>query len=1234
MISQSGFSQVWQENVPADKRIRFDANFYEQQKTFNAYWSTHKRERSKGWKQFKRWESFWAPRVYPTGNMQTQPIWSEYMKNKTLFAKGTGEGNWTEIAMPTVPPSISTGENRGVGRVNCIAFHPTNPNIMWIGSPSGGVWKTTDGCQSWYTTTDNLPYIGISDIAVDTQNPDILYAATGDMDGQNVMSIGVLKSTDGGETWDTTGLQFDALSNPALIKRVVISPANSNVIFATTTNGLMRSSDAGLTWTLIEAGYASDIEFMPGNADVIYLSFFYVAPRIMKSVDNGLTFTKLAGGLPSSNTIRSEIAVTPANPNVVYALISNGSNGLRGIYKSVNAGTNWTKTNQGSANMLGWQPDGSDQGGQAAYDLALAVSPTDENELYIGGINIWKSSNGGVNWTLNSFWSPGFEAQYAHADQHIFTYNPQNVLFIGNDGGVYRNNNGEWLDVSAGINILQIYRTGTSATDEYVAVTGSQDNGTYLFDNGKWNAVIGGDGMECIVDYTNANVLYGTSQYGDIQKSSDRGKNFNSIRPTASTGAWITPYVMSKSNPNTLWAAYSMVYKTTDGGSSWSEISPDFGVNLLLLEVAPSNENYIFAGAYSYNGQTLQRTTDGGQNWEEIITGLPNFAFTYLAIDPTNEQRLWITASGNGEGEKVYYSQDAGTTWTNYSAGIPNISVNCIVYQNGSNDMLYIGTDLGVFYRNATMDSWLPYSNGLPNVIVNELEIQYASQRLRAATYGRGLWESDLYSDGTAVPFARMMASKTIACGAETITLYDKSAYNPQTWLWEITPATFNFVNGTSANSQNPEIQFTAAGMYSITLTVSNANGSSSVTKEDYIRQAPIIAEFLTKRQQTYIQGVIRFFDNSVCDPTTWNWQFTPNTVNFVNGTSANSQNPEVQFTQLGDYSVSLTVTNALGSDTYVIENYINVGSNYLIEDVTIATCEGTFYDAGGAETNYLDATDFVMTFKPVDSRNKLQFNFTSFYLENEPSCAYDYLKIYDGSDVTANLIGMYCGSNSPGTVLATNAEGSLTFKFHADGGVTDSGWVAHFECIETNQIPLAIAGTNQTVLEYEQVTLNASLSSDPDGDALTYLWTAPSGITLSSASVVSPTFTAPASEISDNYLFTLVVNDGKENSVSDSVSITVNNSTGITANENSTDIKIRPNPSKGVFDVIFQSTDNQQRRIEILSSDGRTVYSESKKMSQQENTAHINCSGLSKGIYLLKIISGKEIITKKIVIE
>lgn len=764
-LSVSLFAQAWIASIEKKNPSFFDIRdaFYRHIKGKNL-------QDVNGWKQFKRWEWFWQSRVDAKGYFDAMKLWEAINEKKQRFSTAAQNvsSNWTALGPVQVPlrdsrmPIIGVA---GLGRINCVTFDPNNLNTLWVGSPSGGLWKSTDGGSTWSTSTDNLPNIGISWIVIDPNNTNIMYLATGDGDAGDTYCIGVLKSTDGGNNWNTTGLQ-PGVSSLWKMRKLLMHPADSNTLLAAVNLGVYKTTNAGTSWTKKISGDFKDIEVDPINPSIWYAAATF-SPNfnegIYKSVDSGDTWTKLTTGLPKSNFYRMEIAISNSSPSTLYALYCGDfyyyrQYGFYGLYRSTDSGSTWTLQSN-SPNILGYDYQGNDTRGFGYYTLTIEVNPSNPNEVYVGTINIWKSTDGGVTWTCIGHWFGDGGTVPVHADTHYLAFKPgsSSEIICGNDGGFYKSadSGATWTDLSNGLAIHQIYRLGCSAQNANKVIIGCQDNGTELLDSGSWYYVYGGDGMECAIDPLNSNTMYCEYCFGDIQRSVDNGQTWAPICPGGKpNGAWITPYQIDPSNNNTLYIGTKDVYKSTNQGNSWFKISTlNLQSNEFLeaLAVAPSNSNYIYTAANNPTTPiraTIFKTFDAGANWTTLQGGgVPSEQITYIAVHPNNPETLWVTRGGYKSGEKVYYSTNGGQSWSNISGSLPNIPVNCVVVDSTSPNTdkpVYVGTDLGVYYSNDGKGNWQAFDTGLPNVIVNELEIHTATKRIRAATYGRGLWESFL----------------------------------------------------------------------------------------------------------------------------------------------------------------------------------------------------------------------------------------------------------------------------------------------------------------------------------------------------------------------------------------------------------------------------------------------------------------------------------------------------------
>jgi len=711
------------------------------------YYSARDKGPGTGYKQWKRWEYYNQIRLTPDGQITNVEArnWDAYQQLLQKYPDNSPDatnGYWT--ALGPYGYTNTTGWNPGIGRVNVIAFHPVDGNTFWIGMPSGGLWKTTDGGSSWIPLTDGMPRIGVSGIAVNYNNPDVISILTGDGDAGDTKSIGVLKTTDGGNTWMSTGLTWNATSEVRGYK-LAIHPHNPNILFAVTALGIFKTTNGGVSWTMTLEGTFRDLEFKPGDPTYVYVSG---TSTFYRSTDTGDSWTQITTGMPSGCT-RIAIGVSPANNAYVYLFGGppTGVGSFKGFYLSTNSGGSFSVRST-EPNLLGYATDGEDDAHQTGYDLCMEASRTNSANVIVGGINTWKSTNTGSAWTISSWWDTrGNTIGYTHADIHNLTINPlNNYLYCCSDGGIFRSTDfGEnWTDLSYGLNITQWYRIAGYQPTLNLLIGGTQDNGSDIWTGGSTMTHIqGADGGDAMIDFTNSNILYASRQYGTFVKSTDGGATWSGIKPSGASGPFVTPYLMDPNSSTTIYGGFSNgVYKSTNGGSSWTNKGSS-GSSAMAIGTNNSQRLYVASGS------VLQTSSNGGTNWTTITSGLPGRGITSIAVNPDNASDVFITVGNYAAGQKVYASANAGSSWTNISGTLPNVAVICIAYEDNDgspDDALYIGTDIGIFYRNAALGDWIPFRNGLPSVPVSDLEINKGNGVIRAATYGRGLWSSALYS--------------------------------------------------------------------------------------------------------------------------------------------------------------------------------------------------------------------------------------------------------------------------------------------------------------------------------------------------------------------------------------------------------------------------------------------------------------------------------------------------------
>jgi len=839
------YSQAWNDIEPGQSR-NSNRSFHDFQESFEKHWEgkeiengyyfeNGKKEKAYGWKQFRRWEHFWESRVnmadgkFPS-QRQYDEAYSEYRRSKDSRSIS---GDWKNLG-----PAYSNGGYAGVGRINQIAFHPTDPDRYWVTTPAAGLWTTEDGGENWRPLTDHLENLTCTGIGIpyDFDQSQTIYLGTGEMDSwQHDDGIGLLKSTDAGLSWQETSIKFN-LADGHSVNKILIDPNDVNLMYAATSVGIYKSIDGGDQWELkSNQYYVSDMEFLPGDPSIIVAANKEWG-RIYK-LTNYAEDLEIVYNNFDNGARRIELATSISDPNIVYAVVTDDERGLKSIMKSTDAGSSYNniytpENTEEKPNLLGWSLKGAGEGGQGSYDLTLVTDPNNSNIIFCGGVCTWKSENGGTNWSLNSHWtgtgSTGIPT--VHADKHYMTYR-ENVLFECNDGGLYRSYDGvNWENISNGIVNSQMYRMGLSQSDKYDIMTGLQDNGSKNYSNGEWRDVNGGDGMECMIDYSDSNIQYAESQYGNIRRTKNHWESKKNVKPGGGIGSWDTPYIIHPTQPNILYSGFQHVYISENRGTDW-EVLFDKNSNSGFRELAisMSDPNVILASEPS----TLWKTIDGGSNWTKISEDLPSHTITDIVIKHNDPNTIWVTLGGYNK-DAVYESNDGGQSWKDISTGIPPIPCNTIIQNQQKDEIveLYAGTDFGTYLRLGE-GNWQLFNEGMPKTVIAELEIYYdevpAQSLLRAATYGRGLWESTLYTIESAPVADFNTDAESISIG-QTVNFTDASLYTPYIWNWE-------FEGGVPSSSSdiNPAVIYKESGTFRVSLSVSNGTGIDTIVKEDYV---------------------------------------------------------------------------------------------------------------------------------------------------------------------------------------------------------------------------------------------------------------------------------------------------------------------------------------------------------------------------------------------------------------
>ena len=733
LISFLGYSQFnesapW--NVNSQNSRQNELSIDELKSSFDQYWLSHDKDvKGSGYKPFMRWEYHWRNKVNDQGNLiNPQEMWDAWnqkqLSKQSRSVMSLPPSNWQPVGPFT---HTNTGSwSSGQGRVNFVYEDPNTATTLYIGTPAGGIWKSIDSGVNWSPLSDELPQIGVSGIAVDHTNSNVIYIATGDKDAGDTYSIGVLKSTDGGVTWNTTGLSFANTSTRA--GDIMMHPTNNQILLCATSAGLYKTSNGGTTWSVVQTGSFAQgsIRFKPNDPTTVYAVNYN---RFYRSTNTGDSFSTVITGLPV-NSGRLILDVTPANANYVYILSATTGNAFQGIYRSTNSGTNWAKTS-GTTDVF--------ESTQSWYDLAFAVSDTNADEIYTGCLNVWKSTNGGVAFTKMNNWSSPTAPSYTHADIHYLGfYNGK--LFCGSDGGVYRSTNGgtNFTDLTATAQISQFYKIAVAKQTSANIVGGLQDNGGHAYSGGAWKNYYGADGMDAAIDPTNQNLYYGFIQNGSSMYVSNNGGDAISSSvgsPGGASGNWVTP--LMPNSQGELFSGFGNLFKLSGGAWVQQNTGSIGSGNLELIHVDPSNDDIMYVA----NGSGLYKSTNHGVNFSLAYSAPGNI--TSIEVHSSNSSIVYITTSGTSG--QVYRSTNGGTSFTSHNTGLPNIGKNIIVHQGRNTDNpLYVGTSLGVYYRDDSMSSWMPFDTNLPNVSVSDLEINLEDAKLIAGTYGRGVWQTDI----------------------------------------------------------------------------------------------------------------------------------------------------------------------------------------------------------------------------------------------------------------------------------------------------------------------------------------------------------------------------------------------------------------------------------------------------------------------------------------------------------
>jgi len=731
--------------------------------------------------------SWWWARAYPEPDNINEKYYRGWlqaiaMKNPETVSQRSGasgnkninlfSGNWT---------SIGPDQNIG-GRILSIAIDPQNGNNIFIGSASGGIWKTTTagvGSNAWQPVETDYPVLGVASIIIHPTNSNIIYAGTGEVyraDTSNIgfnvwkargtYGIGILKSINGGASWSRifTKNQSDLFG----IQMLKFDPSDPDIVYACSTDGLYRSGDAGSTWLkILDKIYISDIVINPSNTNQIVVAVGNLTNSdkgIYRSINGGSTWTKITSGLPSSFQGFTRLDNVTANSNMIIASIGRSAGSLDELYRSMDFGSSWSiLSNSNHCEYQFW----------FAHDVA--INPSNTNQIMMGGVPLYR-----YNISLADQTSIGG----VHADIHDIEFDPSNnnVVYIACDGGMYRSSNSgaSFTMINGGLQAVQFYASfAVSPSNPNVMIGGLQDNGVIRYNGTGWTSVAGGDGGPCVFHPTNSNIVFASNDARRVLRSTNGGSSFSSevLESWAFTAdsrtAFMAPVAISQSNPTVMYVASDNLHKSTSSGTAgtWNGNTAGSATSYIeaehktaiALAVSATNANKLYLSTspfaqYDNDVNNLHintppnvfKSTNGGSGFVNIKGTLPDRFVMDFAISPTNDDSVWIVLGGYGTSH-VYVTANGGSSWTSTGTVLPDVPHNAILLDPGNPSIIYVGNDLGVYMSPDNGTTWYDFNNALWDAtLIMDLAVT-ANNKIVAATHGKGAFISDMYAAGLPV---------------------------------------------------------------------------------------------------------------------------------------------------------------------------------------------------------------------------------------------------------------------------------------------------------------------------------------------------------------------------------------------------------------------------------------------------------------------------------------------------
>ena len=996
--------------------------------------------------------------------------------------------NW-QLTGPNLFPTNASGQVNGIGRVCQLKFDPIDPLKMYAVSASGGLWISSDSAHTWTKTgTDNLPATPCASVCIDYTNTNILYLGTGDPNYYGG-SFGIWKSTDAGATWiqSTTGL------GNLLPVEILMDPTNNNTLVTATDNGIYKSTDAGGTWSIVKTGGDfKDMQFQPGSNTILYA---VNSSEFWRSTDFGSTWTQITSGVVvpgggSGNGMR--IAVSNADPTIVYVgmITDDGT-----ILKSTDGGITFaTIYHDVSRTLVGY--DSTDiGGGQGNYNFSMTADPNNANNVFLVAHIVWRSTDGGITWHHLTDW-------YAqlHTDMHGIRFHPTftNKLYNVNDGGVWLSADAgdNWIPRSDGIGATEVYHASQSPIKRDMVSIGTQDNGELYFQAAEWKTNRGGDwGSSSAFDYlTNNVVYYGQDGYRRPVNGSDTyfglpDSSFNVIEFPKKINT------LAFSGKNEIWRSTDINNPTP----TWTAITA-IGQSIMAINSSPADSNMLYfvtANNKIYRSDNALATVP---TYTTYTAPASTVFVSSIAAIKSNPNIVYVSC-----GSKIYRSINKGASWTDVTTNLP-AGINIIkIYHDiySTNEAMYVGTAKGVYYKDISSTLWTNISYNLPTVAdIQDLMLYNpgtAASLLRVAYYGRGVWELPI--NISLPPAPDFIANVTTICPGQNINFTDLSIGGPTSWNWSFPGGT-----PTSSTLQNPTVTYPASGIYSVTLTASNASGSNSWTQTSYINVT-------TTQSIPFSEG----FTTSVTPPNWTNYDAASNGIVWLQSTAA------------GGFGTS--------SQSAYFDNFD--------------------YDVSGQHDELRTPQyDFTSSSHPVLTFDRAYARWSAGY--------YDSLAVLASTDcgLTFNLLYLKGYSD-----LATAPDNSSTMFIPAS-----TEWKK-----DTVDL-ISYAGQNNIMIAFQ--------NRGHFGQA----------IYIDNINLLSPL--------------------------------------GISENNSNINFNVFPNPNNGTFTIDLTTANMDDYSLDLYNSIGQIIYSEKLNQFKGNFNKQLNISDFGKGIYFLNVRSSKKVNSKKICVE